>query len=404
MTQASLFQKIGQKLGQNLRTRAVTLTDRSPKILLFISLPQDLDLLLPLAIRLHQGADYQVEVAVTDKALAASPRISQLLNSAGIEPTVLNHKAVVGGLQPRLGHVQALVTASESTANAHKGPHTLTHRANQQGIPTYTLQHGFENVGITYFDDEYPVGMIMFASKTIFIWGDVAQLPAIAPAETKAKCVSVGCPKFVDAPGFNVEVPGHQAGDRLIAVFENLHWSRYSDSYRQRFLHDLEQTAIACPDVTFLVKPHHTGLWLTQRYQGKLPVANNLIMADPKAPEWEAFTAPALIEIADAVITTPSTVAIDAARAGCPVAVVAYEMDLPNFEPLVLLRDGDEWRSLANGSNNERLSKGVEGFLGDPPNEALHDRAAASGRNRLISGDAVERIMHQMATDISRKR
>ena len=281
MTQVGLLQK--------LRARAAKLIDRSPRILLFINLPQDLDLLLPLAIRLHKSPDYQVEVAVTDKALAGSPRINTLFASAGMQLTVLNHKAVVSGLQPRLAHVQAVVTASESTANAHKGPHTLTHRANQQGIPTYTLQHGFENVGITYFDAEYPVGMIMFASKTIFTWGAVAQLPLKTPPETKAKCVAVGCPKFVDAPGLSVEVPGREGGDRLIAVFENLHWGRYSDDYRQRFLHDLAQTALACPEVTFLVKPHHTGLWLTQRYKGQVPVAGNLIVADPKAPEWESF-------------------------------------------------------------------------------------------------------------------
>ena len=89
------------------------------KILLMINLPQDLDMLLPLALRLQESAEYRLEVAATDKVMGQSPRIGTLLRKVGIEPTVLNHKAVVGGLQPRLTQVRAVITASETTANPH---------------------------------------------------------------------------------------------------------------------------------------------------------------------------------------------------------------------------------------------------------------------------------------------
>jgi hypothetical protein len=361
------------------------------KILLFINLPQDLDMLLPLAVRLQKSADYKIEVAVSDKAWNQSPRIGNLLLAAGIQPSVLNHKAVVAGLQPRLKGIRALITASESTANAHKGPYTLTQRANRLGIATYTMQHGFENVGLTYFDAEYPVGAILFASQTFFTWIPVDQLPAETPEQTRQKCVAVGCPKFVDAPYLAtgrapLKIPGHHAENRLVVVFENLHWSRYSDDYRQRFLKDLAQTALACPEVTFLIKPHHTGLWLTQRYQGEVPAAPNLVMADPKAPAWEAFTAPALIEMADAVITTPSTVAIDAVRARCPVAVVAYDLHLPNFEPLPLLHNGADWKQLCTEAHRHHpaLLKPLEAFA----------------QERLVPGDAVQKMVNRLALDL----
>ena len=358
-----------------------------PKILLFMNLPQDLDMLLPIAEWFKKKADYRLEVAISDKAWNQSPRIGNLLKAASIEPKILNHKAVVAGLQPSLRGVKALITASESTANAHKGPYTLTQRANQKGILTYTMQHGFDNVGVTYFDEEYPVGKIMFASQTFFTWGKVSDLPAETPAETKAKCVAVGCPKFIDSPFASVnaaqQIPGHQADNPLIVVFENLHWSRYDDDYRQRFLQDLEQSAIAHPNTTILVKPHHTGLWLTKRYQGKVPVADNLLIADPKDPKWEAFTAPALIQIADAVITTPSTVAVDAARSHCPVAVVAYDLELPNYEPLPLLRESHDWQAFVGEASAASLV-GVDGFL----------------RDRLIPGDAAKRIVDRVLNDI----
>ena len=164
-----------------------------------------------------------------------------------------------------------------------------------------------------------------------------------------------------------------------------MHWSRYSDEYRQRFLQDLEQSAIAHPNTTILVKPHHTGLWLTKRYQGKVPVADNLLIADPKNPQWEAFTAPALIQIADAVITTPSTVAVDAARSHCPVAVVAYDLDLPNYEPLPLLRDLRDWQNFLALADDKSQLENVKAFL----------------RTRLTPGNAVERIVNRIITDIS---
>ncbi|NEQ55179.1 MAG: hypothetical protein F6K11_34505, partial [Leptolyngbya sp. SIO3F4] len=68
-------------------------------------------------------------------------------------------------------------------------------------------------------------------------------------------------------------------------------------------------------------------------------------------PEWEPFTAPALIAISDAVITTPSTVALDAARAACPVAVAGYDLSLPNYEPLPILRNVDDWQSIVSKLN-----------------------------------------------------
>ena len=327
-------------------------------------------MLLPIATEITPD----VAVAVSDKAWNQSPRIGTLLKAAGIEPQIVSHKAAVAGLQPPLNHICAVVTASESTANAHKGAYTLTQRANQQGIPTYTMQHGYENVGITYFDDEYPVGRIMFASQTVFTWVPLDNIPPETPAETRQKCVAVGCPKFIDAPGLKASVPGKDPDAPLVAVFENLHWERYGDRYRQQFLSDLEASANAHPDVTFLVKPHHTGLWLTKRYQGKLPAASNLIIADPKDPQWEVFTAPALIDIADAVITTPSTVAIDAVRAQKHVAIVAYDMHLPAYEPLPLLRSQADWRSLILNLNETSASQKF-------------------AQTRLVPGDAANKIV-----------
>lgn len=366
---------------------ALNFGGRSPEVFIFVHIPQDLDMLLPLVMRLHKSTRYRVRVTVSSGTYEQSPRIGKSLIAAGIQPEILHRKAVMAGLQPQFGGAEAVITASESTADAHRMAYALTQKANREGIFTYTMQHGFENIGLTYSDEEYPIESILFGSQTLFTWVPVAELLNETPIETREKCTAVGCPKFVDAPGLSVQVPGKKADDRLVVVFENLHWARYSDRYRQRFLQDLEATVAACPDVIFLVKPHHAGMWLTKRYKGHLPDADNVIIADPKSLEWEAFTAPALIEVADMIITTPSTVAIDAGRAGCPVAVVAYDMDLPNYEPLPLLRSEEDWRSLCAKAdrNSPKLTYLTQTFA----------------ETRLIPGDAVQRIVDRIAQDIS---
>jgi len=126
-------------------------------------------------------------------------------------------------------------------------------------------------------------------------------------------------------------------------VFEDLLWDRYDDTYRRRFLDDCSDFAMAFPTTAVLIKPHHAGLWAAKN-RGAFPAwTANLVMADPTDPFWEPFTAPSLIAAADLVITTPSTVALDAALARKPVAVVAYGHDLPAFQPLPLLQSASDW-------------------------------------------------------------
>ena len=323
--------------------------------------------------------------------------------------SVLNHKAVVAGFIPSLRGIQAVITASESTAAPHRGPHALAKRANRRGIATYTLQHGLENVGLTYFDDEHPVGQVMFASKTIFTWGPTAYLPAETPAATRAKCIAVGCPKIVRPPepavsasgssipnssipnspisNFQIldsSIPDYKKRDRLVVVFENLHWSRYSDRYRQQFLQDLGQTALTHLETIFIIRAHPTGLW-TQRHLKHLPTASNLIVADPSSAQWRAITTATLIALADIAITTPSTIALDAARAGCPVAVAAYGLALPNFEPLPLLQHQSDWQTL--------MAK---------PKQSLAQKSQHFASSRLMPGNATERIISQISADLKR--
>ncbi len=117
-------------------------------------------------------------------------------------------------------------------------------------------------------------------------------------------------------------------GARVIGIFENLHWDRYDRSYAERFIQDTQSVAFRQPRNSFPgeASPCRAMAYLADH--GAVPSAPNLIIADPAHPDWEQFTASQLINSLDGVITTPSTVALDAARAGKPVAVVGYGLDL----------------------------------------------------------------------------
>ena len=307
------------------------------------------------------------------------------MKSRDIPFVVAGTESIISGSQPDLLDVKALVTATETTLRPHKAAHALTQQANRNGVHTYTVQHGFENVGLTYFDDLQTSASVEFASHTIFTWGPIAKLHPEARSETKARCIPVGCCKLLEQSR-HLPAPGNRS--RFIAVFENIHWLRYNETYRAQFLSDLDRTARRFPETTFFIKPHPAGKWLTSRFDGVLPQAENIIIANPDDPQWIPYTSAEVIGLADGVITTPSTVALDAARLGCPVAVIAYNLSLAEYRPLTLIRSTKDWegflQSLEHPRETEVLKRNASEFL-----DAV-----------LIPGDAVGRILSQILGDV----
>lgn len=356
-------------------------------VLIFLDLIQDLDLVVPILKKAKDRKDLAFKVCVTDWLANQSPRVENNLQLLEADYFVVSQHQVRAGIEPNLNGIQALITASETSAAPHESARVLTKRANQAGLLTYTLQHGFENIGLTYFDEIHFPDSIKFASQKILIWGTINSLsPEVLP-ETKKRCICVGCLKEIptDIPQINIS----EKREYLVAVFENLHWHRYNENYRKQFLEHLEKTALHFSNTTFLIKPHHAGQWLTSRYQGKITPADNLIIADPKNPKWENYTAPALINCADAAITTPSTVALDAARADRPVSVVSYGLDLNLYTPLPLLNNLEDWIAfidrLQNPEEKIKLINQTHRFV----------------EKTIIPGDAVERIFDLILQDIS---
>lgn len=355
------------------RLRAVE--TKTPVLLVLIDIHQDLDVLLPVMLALKARGEVRQRVVATDWVLAESPRVRGQLEAHGFEVESWPREAVREGKAPQIAGAAGVLCGAETNTRAHKAGHTLVGRAKAQGLPTFTLQHGFENIGLTYKDHLHGED-IRFAAGTIFTWAGVDSLAAWAAPETRAAVVPAGSPKSVPAPARALRLnQGHWR--RTVGVFENLHWHRFSELYLEQALGDLQRAAREFEDVLFLVKPHHAGRWLI-RHPERLAARPNLVVVDPTDSAWEPHTAPALIAGVDLVLTTPSTVALDAVRGGRPTAVLGYDLELPLYEPLPIIRRPGDLDRFLEAPIEDGLRRN-EAFLrrAQLPGRADHRIAAA---------------------------
>jgi hypothetical protein len=354
---------------------------RRPVLLTLIDIHQDLDVLLPVLLALKQRDELELRQVVTDWLVSESPRILNVLAAHGFAFEVHARTAVREGEEPSLEGVDGVLSGADTTARAHKAGHTLARRAEAKGAPTFTLQHGFENIGLTYEDHLHGGDHIRFAAKTIFTWGPLERLADWAVPETRAAALPVGSPKTAPAPAARLNL-NQGFWPRTVGVFENLHWHRFSDAYRDAVIQDLQAIAAAHPDTLFIVKPHHAGRWLV-RNPDRLAERPNLVVIDPTDSAWEPHTAPAFIASVDLVLTTPSTVAMDAARTGRPVAVLGYDLDLPLYEPLPIVRGLADLEAVLDLDDDAYLLA----------NEAFLNRARLPGRaDHRIAARIAEKV------------
>lgn len=360
------------------------------ELVVALNITQDIDLALPIILQAMQTG-VLVAVYCNMNLVRKSPRMVAASHDHGIALVLLPEDFYLHRRFEFPESVNMLLTVSESNLAPHRFTRELTDAANTQGVFTATLQHGFENIGLTYDDELQAADKINFSARRIYLWGELATLHPKVPMVTRRRCVPMGCPKpaRVDKADLTGLLPPEMP---IIGVFENLHWARYSDDDRVFFIESVQRLAHEFPDVLFLVKPHHAGAWLTSRFKGEGPKANNIVVADPQLPAWEPFTAPSLMGHMLAMITTPSTVAVDGARQHLPVAVVAHKMELPNYEPLTLIRADADWDTF------------VRGVLDPSTRDDLVERARQFVRNKLLPDGAEERILSDMVAHAAPKR
>ena len=330
-----------------------------PVLVVLFDLAQDLDVLLPILRAIQELGRLDCHCLVTEWLEQESPRTLTVLKHEGFPFQRISRDLIRAEGVSWPPRARALLTGSESNVDAHRVGHALTRVANDAGFATFTVQHGFENIGLTYKDAVHGPDVV-FASQYIFTWCAVDKLPDWLCESTRSRVVPVGLTKPTPTP---IKIPIRGRWTAIIGIFENLHWHRYSDAYKRDLREQLVAVAQRFPNILFFIKPHHAGRWMSS-HPDFLPQQGNIVLADPHDPKWEPYTAPSLLFNLDAVITTPSTVVVDAARAGRPVAVIGNDLFLPMYEPLPILREVDDWaRFLENLDDLQSVSLNNDVFL-----------------------------------------
>ncbi|WP_020408808.1 hypothetical protein [Hahella ganghwensis] len=334
-----VFEDVSSRMGE-LKKKS------NPELIFLVNLPQDIDLVKPLIdVAIQKQLTFAVWTSLG--AIKSWPQIAQFIHSSEFDWRVLND--FPGDLSDQVlpSSTHTMLAVTETSLRPHQFSHNLVELANKKGLYTATLQHGFENVGLSYSDDIHAISRVSFASKKIYTWGEVDTLHDEVSSCTRLKCFPVGCPKPLHV---DKSVPFERlvANKIAIGIFENLHWHRYSDGYRAFFLDGIDTVAKAFPDILFVIKPHAAGKWFTDRYLGTKPESDNLIVLNSKDSRWCNLSAPQMLENLAAVITSPSTVALDASRVGLPTAVVGECLELSNYSPLPMIRKDSDWLEFIN--------------------------------------------------------
>lgn len=343
-----------------MRPESVRVSDpdrgHSGRLVAFMHLPGDIEALGPIVAAAAESGDFEPLVMVHSGLYERAPNAPEILSRLGAALVEAEPDAVPAALVAQRGPA-TWIFGCESSLRPHRPAHELATAARAAGQLTATVQHGFENVGLSFFDDVHGEG-VTFASELVLGWSSPDRYPAQTPAATRAKIRPIGRPRL--EPQEPAAWP-QGAPDPDVAIFENIHWHRYSDSYRRRFLDDVAALCRARPGLQVLVRPHPQGRWLTDRFEGERPSAANLTIADPQAPEWRGVSARETVRRAGVVVTTPSTVALDAAEEGACVAVLAYDLEPDLYAPLVLVRGLEDLLGLVDSGDARAAARDAAG-------------------------------------------
>lgn len=311
-------------------------------LIIALNQAQDIDLAL-LLLHAARQKGLEAEVWFSAAMLTKSARTQLLFGSLDERWRVLPERPDAGKIRSFLSHARYLISVSETNLAPHRFTHCIAKLANECGVVSATLQHGLENVGLTYSDEIHAIEKVRFASGRIYIWGPTQTLHPGIRRDTRAKCIPVGRPWQAVREGLGL--PSVLQGRKnIIAIFENLHWHRYSDAFRDFFLEGVSLAAKTYPDCTFLVKPHPAGLWLISNLSSHGLDQPNIVIADPATAAWENLSVGDILSgSVIAAVTTPSTVALDAVSIGVQVAVVEHALDCSYYAPLPRLRTLRDW-------------------------------------------------------------
>lgn len=322
----------------------------------------------------------ETAVIVSQEACFRNPQLIEDLVSRRISPTFIQRQNARRTDYRWLRNATALFCPSESDLPAHAVPHWLTKLANQCSIRSYTAQHGLSNIALTDPDSKGT----KIASGTIFTWNDPSMLPDWVEPSIRERTIATG--RITDPSSWTLKNlrPLDKRPER-IGIYENLHWSAYPDSFRNDFKAIVFALAERHPETEFVMMPHPAGLW-SVKFIKTTELPANLTIANPASREHLGATGVNALASIDRILTTPSSIAVDAAQIGLPAIILAPEdFDLSLYQGLNFVQSAEEASAALFDTPIDILNAGTKAFL------------AAS---MLEATDAAERAVRLMFPDL----
>lgn len=309
----------------------------------FIQFVQDSIFFEPLVEKLI-SSNYSFKIYILKSAIQKNPELTNFVLKYRTQSVVIKDELLDNHDFPFFYNISTVLTASESSLSPHRKAHLFVKLAQSHGIKCYTFQHGIENIGLTYSDEKQKASEISFASDKVFIWGKTEDLLENLHPSTKTKCISLGI--------INSTHKTISSQKNIIAIFENLHWTRYSTNYRDVFIQFIKDLALNYPNYQIKIKPHPAGKWakIIGEEVKKFP---NLFIIDSQGSSKE------LIAQARVVLSTPSTVILDSILHGRPTGLLSLNEQYPKYKDLPQVNTWKDVEKLLYQKSNDE-SAGID--------------------------------------------
>ena len=334
------------------------------QILFLIDLVQDYKVLMPI-IRFYLREKFvRVKVLVSKVASYNAPVEFKLLKTVAVDVQKIQFSSVNASWFDEFKFYNVVIVGAETNLSPHKLAHKVVYLANQKKIKTVSFQHGLENVGLSYFDD----CNVEVESSMLITWNEMTEFSNKISPDIRAKIKPLGM--FKEVIDLSQANEASTSIETYIAVYENLHWDRYTEAYRNEFVSLIKAAAVNFPEIKFIIKMHPAGKWINDV---KGLNQTNIIKYDDFISEGIIETPDEFMNKALAVITTPSTIAVDACLLKKNTAIIKATLandDLHLYKPLTFIesvKDVNSFITLAmqKGSTSNKSQEFIEKTLLD---------------------------------------
>ncbi len=349
-----------------------------PRLLAYLNGPPDAETLAPVLCRLGARRRVALSVIALDRLIRQQPGIGAAFAASGVPMRAASK------LRMKTRDVLAILQADAvlSIADPNYEIPSRRHRAwllSAARRRAIFLQHGVYQLGVNAFPDPKPYD---YASDPVLLWEAPGPLHAGLSAATLARVRVAG---FVKAPLWPAVLPQDPALQKWmgahavrILLCHSFRWrgDRFGPRHVAGFFDMVARFATAHPDIGVMIRPHR-GRDKAETRAGEdrlVATCPNIVVSRAASGVMAGATITEALAAVHALVGPASTVILDGAFAGRPVAVL--EDDVGLFPELARIEDAGDLATFLgtlNRTPHPSITAMIDRF---GPLDAALDRAA----------------------------